>query len=246
MQNAQSERQSKTERQKVKKVNALEREREKGEVLLNGNFAGILFDERTRRAPRAKPMWRSEIIPRKKVRRKVNGDRDELFAILNDATEKRTCQFTPCFFNVGRKIKRLIGGFSRSAIFNKPTASYSGMYTRALSLASHLTATTSSFARWIVRNVLRAETFLFVLLLSLSYTFHRHRSRTLTVPLSRIYPSFCVSRCEFALRYVSFFPSEIAVSFPTSSRIRDRSLKVNEKKKDVEECRHVGRRSYFA
>lgn len=114
------------------------------------------------------------------------------------------------------------------------------------SLAPHLTAATSSFARWIVRNVLRAETFLFVLLLSLSYTFHRHRSRTLTVPLSRVYPSFCVSRCEFALRYVSFFPSEIAVSFPKSSRIRDRNLKVNEKKKDVEECRHVGRRSYFA
>lgn len=116
----------------------------------------------------------------------------------------------------------------------------------ALSLTPHLTAATSSFARWIVRNVLRAETFLFVLLLSLSYTFHRHRSRTFTVPISRVYPSFCVSRCEFALRYVSFFPSEIAVSFPTSSRIRDRSLKVNEKKKDVGECRHVGRRSYFA
>lgn len=58
MQNAQVERKDR-ERNRKKDHEPAHRDRERergGKVLLNGNFVGILFDERTRRAPRAKPM----------------------------------------------------------------------------------------------------------------------------------------------------------------------------------------------
>lgn len=91
-----------------------------------------------------------------KVHRKLMWSHRKLFVVLNDIGKEKL--FAASAFLMSAVRLNVSSGGLRSAIFNKAT----GVLFRDIRHAHPTFPATPSFARWIVRNVPRAQTFLFV------------------------------------------------------------------------------------